>query len=200
VFADQHVQLAEHLLVPSEREIAVDPVHQRRQPQLVELRHLVAPVRLEQQSGEGRAAPERNGFAQELGSRLELAHGCALTRGRKKLLHVREVEFVGIDTKAVAAVRGRNRVETVTGQCLPQLRDVDVDRLSRGGRRRLTPELVDQALARDELVRMQKQDPQDKPLLQPGQRDRLALVDHFQWSEDPVLHEQVLPLPKPERK
>ena len=59
VFTDQHLQLAERVLVPPERKIAIDPIHQRRQPQLVKLRHLVAPVRFEQQPGEGRAAPER---------------------------------------------------------------------------------------------------------------------------------------------
>ena len=63
VFTDQHLQLAERVLVPPERKIAIDPIHQRRQPQLVELRHLVAPVRFEQQPGEGRAAPERECLA-----------------------------------------------------------------------------------------------------------------------------------------
>ena len=200
MFADEHVQLAEHVLVPPEREIAVDPVHQRRQPQLVELCHLVTPVRLEQQPGEGRAAPERERFAQELGSRFELARSCALAGGRKELPHARDVELVGADPEPVATVCRRDRVATVPGQHLPQLGDVDVDRLSGRGRRRLAPELVDQALARDELVRMQEQDRQDEPLLQPAQRDRLALVDHLERPEDPVLHEHVLPLPKPERK
>ena len=41
VLAHEQVQLAESLFVASECEIAVDPVQQRRQPQLVELRHLV---------------------------------------------------------------------------------------------------------------------------------------------------------------
>ena len=95
---------------------------------------------------------------------------------------------------------GRDRVNTVSGQRLSQLGDVDVDRLSGRRRGRLAPELVDQALARDELVRMQEQDRQDEPLLQPAQRDRLALVDHLERPEDPVLHRWVLPLPKPKRK
>ncbi len=47
---------------------------------------------------------------------------------------------------------------------------------------------------------MQEQDRQDEPLLQPAQRDRLALVDHLERPEDPVLHKHVLPLLKPERK
>ena len=53
VFADEHLQLAQHFLVAAEREVAVDPVHQRRQPELVELGDLVTPVRLEQQTRRG---------------------------------------------------------------------------------------------------------------------------------------------------
>src|SRR6184192_2349930 len=40
----EQVELAESLFVAAERELAVDPVHQRCQPQFVELRHLVAPA------------------------------------------------------------------------------------------------------------------------------------------------------------
>src|SRR5436190_1337086 len=116
------------------------------------------------------------------------------------MLRARDIEPVGVDPDAVAAVRGRDRVETVPAERLAQLGDVDVDRFFGRGRRRLAPELVDQALARDELVRMQEQDRQDEPLLQPSQRDRLALVDHLERPEDPVLHRWVLPLPKPKRK
>ena len=44
VLAYEQVELAESLFVTAERELAVDPVHQRCQPQFVELRHLVAPA------------------------------------------------------------------------------------------------------------------------------------------------------------
>src|ERR671934_27235 len=118
----------------------------------------------------------------------------------KQLPQTRNVQLVDIKPDAIAAVRGRDRVMTVASQGLAKLGDVNVDRLPRRRRRRLTPELVDQPLARDELVRMQEQGRQDEPLLQPAQRDRLALVDHLEWPEDPVLHRQVLPLPKPKRK
>ena len=42
VLTHEQIQLAEGLFVAAEREVAVDPLDQRRQPQLVELRHLVA--------------------------------------------------------------------------------------------------------------------------------------------------------------
>ena len=61
VLAHEQVQLAENLFVPAEREVAVDPVHQRRQPQLVELRHLVAAERLEQEPA--RVGPRQSASA-----------------------------------------------------------------------------------------------------------------------------------------
>src|SRR5262249_45439782 len=104
--------------------------------------------------GEGRAAPEREGFAQEFGSGAELAGRRALARAHEELPHLGDVELVGADAYPVPPVRGRDRVVTVPTERLAQLGDVDVDRFLCRGRRRLAPELVDQALARDELVRM----------------------------------------------
>ena len=37
MLANEYLQLAEHVLVTAHGEIAVDPVHEHRQPQLVEL-------------------------------------------------------------------------------------------------------------------------------------------------------------------
>ena len=139
----------------AEREVAVDPVHQRRQPELIELEDLFTAVRFEQQTREGRSAPEPEPLAQQLGSRLELARGFALARGGEQLPQTRDVQLVVVDPEAVAAVRSRDRVVTVPSQRLAQLGDVDVDRLLRGRRRRRPPELVDQALAGDEFVRVQ---------------------------------------------
>ena len=188
MFTDQQLQLAEHVLVAPEREVTIDPFHQCCQPQLVELGDLVTAVGFEQEAGQGRAAPEVERLAQKLDSHFELARRCALAGGGKELLQARDIEPLGIDLEAVAPVRGRDRVVTVANQRLAQLGDVDVDGLPRRWRRRLAPELVDQPLACDELVRVQEQDRQDEPLLQPAQRNRLALVDHLQRPEDPVLH------------
>src|SRR6476659_399538 len=146
----------------TERKVAVDPVHQRRQPELVELGDLFTAVRFEQQTREGRSAPEAERLAQELGSRFELA------RGGEQLPQARNVQLIVLDPEAVAAVRRRDRVVTVASKRLAQLGYVDVDGLLRRRRRRGAPELVDQALAGDELVRVQEQNRQDEPLLQPA--------------------------------
>src|SRR6476659_10938821 len=97
----------------TERKVAVDPVHQRRQPELVELGDLFTAVRFEQQTREGRSAPEAEPLEQELGSRLQLARGFALARGGKQPPEARNVQLIVVDPEAVAAVRRRDRVVTV---------------------------------------------------------------------------------------
>ena len=154
VLAHEQAQLTEDLFVPAERNVTVDPVHQRRQPELVELGDLVTTARFEQQTRQGRTAPEAERLAQELGSRFQLARGCAFAGAGKQLPQARNVQLIVVDHEAVAAVRRRDRVVTVTSQHLAQLGDVDVDGLLCRGRRRLAPEVVDQALAGDELIRV----------------------------------------------
>ena len=148
--------------MPAEREVAVDPVHQRRQPQLVELRDLVTSARLELEPGERRAAPERQRLPETLGGALELALRDELLRLRNEDLHAARIEPLRLDVAAVAAGRGRDRIGAGDAERLAQLREIDVDRLARGRRRRLPPQVVDQALARDELVRVQEQDTEDE--------------------------------------
>ena len=61
----EHLELAEDALVATQGEIAVDPVHQHGQSQLVELRNLVAAEGLELKPGERGAAPERKRLLQQ---------------------------------------------------------------------------------------------------------------------------------------
>jgi hypothetical protein len=191
VFSDEHVQLAQHLFMATEGEVAVDPVHQRRQPELVELGDLFTAVRFEQQTREGGTAPEGYHLTQDQGSRFGLSRGCPLAGGGKQLAEAPGVQLVEVDPEAVAAVCGLDRVVAVLSQRLAKLGDVDIDGLLRRRRGRRAPELVDQSLAGDELIRVQKQNRKDEPLLRPAQRDRLALVGHLERPEDPVLHQKV---------
>ena len=89
---------------------------------------------------------------------------------------------------------------TVTRERLPQFRDVDVDGLSRRRGRRNPPELVDQALARHELVRVQEQNAEDESLFQRPESDRVPVLEHLERTEDSKLHHAVLPLRKSDWK
>ena len=86
--------------MPAEREVAVDPVHQRRQPQLVELRDLVSSARLELQPGERRAAPERQRLLETLGGTLQLTLRDKLACARDEDLHAARVEPLRLDVAA----------------------------------------------------------------------------------------------------
>jgi hypothetical protein len=180
--------------VAAEREVAVDPVQQRRQPQLVELRHLVAPARLELETGQRRATPERERSAETLGCGLELTLRGTFARACNEQLHAVGIELVRRHLQAVAAGRGRDRISAGAAERLANFREVDVDRLVRSRRRRFPPQIVDQALARDELVRIQEQNAEDEPLLHCPERDRLSGLDHLERPEDTKLHRAVLPL------
>jgi hypothetical protein len=156
VLGHEDAQLSESLLVPTEGEVAVDPVHQRRQPQLVERCHLVTSARFELQPGESRAAPEGQRLSEALGGRLELAVRDKLLRLPDKNLHAARVEALRLDMQPVSAGCRCDRIGARNAERLAQLRHVDVDRFARGRRRCLPPQVVDQALAGDELVRVQQ--------------------------------------------
>src|SRR5262249_32594901 len=144
MLAHEHVQLPERLLVAAEREVAVDPVHQRGQPQLVELRHLLMSARLELESGERRATPQGERLPETLGGALELPASDLLARARQEELHAPRVDSVRPALQAVPAGCCRDRISAAPAERLAELRDIDVDRPARSWRRRLSPQVVDQ--------------------------------------------------------
>jgi hypothetical protein len=68
------------------------------------------------------------------------------------------------------------------------LRDAVLDDLRRGRRRISLPELVDQAIARDDLVRVQEQDRQQLTLSRAPQRYRPPSRADLERTEDPIIH------------
>ena len=57
----------------------------------------------------------------------------------------------------------------------------------------LAPELVDETLGRDRLVRAQEQQRQHGALIPAAQADGVSFVEHLEWPEDPELqHSRVV--------
>ena len=79
-------------------------------------------------------------------------------------------------------------------ELLAELGHVDLDGLHGGGGRPLAPELVDQPLARDHLVRMEEQHREERLLLGRAERHGQSVVEHMQRTEDAVVDQPVLPL------
>ena len=65
---------------------------------------------------------------------------------------------------------------------------MNVERRLRGVGRRPAPEFVDQAVTGDDLVRVEEQNHQQRALLRAAERKRAAVLEHFERTEDPVLH------------
>src|SRR5437588_9992003 len=85
-------------------------------------------------------------------------------------------------------VARRTRLEPPVAERLAQLRDRVLQDLGRRGRWVPVPELVDQPLAREELVRMQEHEGEERLLLAPVQRDRPMLADDLERAEDAEFH------------
>ena len=188
MLAYEHVQLSENLLLAAESEVALDPVHQRRDTQLVQPCHLVAAQRFQLQPRERGATPESKRFPEAFGSALELTVRHRSAGLGHDLLHHCGVELFWLEAQPIAPRSRRDGIVTLPREHPTQLRDIDVDRLARRRRRRFPPQVVDQALARDELVRVQEEDGEDETLLERPQRNRLALVEHFERPKDPEFH------------
>ena len=103
----------------------------------------------------------------------------------RELLEAREVELVALDADHVA---GRAGDDPVGAEGLAELRDVVLDRVQRLLGRAHSPELVDQAVGRDDLVRAGEQQGEQRSLALTPECKRAVGVDHLQGPKDPELH------------
>ena len=86
-----------------------------------------------------------------------------------------QVELGRLDREQVA---GRPGQQSLRGQQLAQPRDVDLQALHRGLGRLVAPELVDQTVAREDVVRVHEQQREQRALLGARERQRpLPVMD-----------------------
>jgi hypothetical protein len=123
----------------------------RRQPQLLELGDRRARGAVELELGETVTTPERERFAQaRSGGRGVVAqHGVAALDD--EAFEPGCVELAGSEMSGISGHPGHERVGA---ELLAQPRDVHLQGVRGGTRRRLAPHLVDQPLHRDDLARM----------------------------------------------
>jgi hypothetical protein len=107
----------------------------------------------------------------------------------RQLLEAGKVELGRLDMERVAR---RVCGEPAAAELLTQPRDVDLDALGAGGRRRGPPQLIDQAVGRDELVRLEQKNRQERTLLDPAESKRPITLDHLQWAKEPKVHTRVV--------
>jgi hypothetical protein len=95
------------------------------------------------------------------------------------------IQLLALDTKQVPRAAGD---EQTWLKELSQLRDAVLNDLRRRRRRIALPELVDQAIARDDLVRVQEQHRQQLSLTRAPQRYLPNSRADLERTEDPVIH------------
>ncbi len=155
----ERLQLGDELGTTAEIELRLDATFDRVLTQLAEARRLRLDEGLVLEVGERRAPPERERRAQRCGTRPRV---CA--RGaREQPLELVQVELIRCDSEHVA---GTACLQHVAGaaQRLPERRDVDLDCLRRGARDLLGPERLREAVCGHDLVRVEQQEREQRPL------------------------------------
>jgi hypothetical protein len=78
-----------------------------------------------------------------------------------------------------------------------ELRDVRLDYVGRGPRRTIAPHAVDQAIARNDAVRMKQKDREHRSLLRPAQRHPSSAVADLERPEHQEIHFAPVPILAP---
>jgi hypothetical protein len=182
----ERLELTRDLGVAAAGELGVEPLLVRGEPQLVQPGDLGLSERLVRQVGERRPPPQIESVAQQLRRRRG---SCAAGLG-DELLEALEVELTRLEAQDVA---GRARDDHTRSELPAQLGDEDVDALDDRRGRRLAPELVDQPLGRDHLVRVQEQDGEQRARLDAAERQHAAVGTDLERPEDRELHSLVSP-------
>ena len=175
----ERLELRDQVWPATEREICLDPFLENRQPPFLEAADLLPRETGVGDVGQGRATPQREGVDQ---LPAPLAGEALETLG---------VELVGFDPDRVPGRPGR---DPVPAQPSPEVGDVHLKRLLGGVRRALLPQGVDQPVPRHDLIGMEEQHGEERPLLRAAEIERLPAGDHLQRAEDPKFH-----LPPPGR-
>ena len=184
---NERFQLRDDLGLTPECEIGLDPVLERRDVELVEPGDLVLREALVREIRQRRPSPEREGAPQLLGRLPGLAgreRGSSLGQTAFEAV---AVELVRLDPKRIAAANGAKGLGAA-GQLLPEGRNTVLQHLRSGLGRVLSPELVDDHVARHRLVAAQEQAGQHRPLPRPAQGQAALAVEHLQGPEDAVVH------------
>ena len=163
----------------AEREIGVDPVLERGETKVFEMRGSRG-CGLTREVRERRAAPQAERLGQPLGRDL----GLAATRGVDEVLEAVEVALAVRDPQQVARRLSHEPVAELT----TEPGEVVLQRRERRGRRLVTPDPVDEALDREDAVRLEQEERQHRAPLDAAECEDALAVTNLERSEDSELH------------
>ena len=105
--------------------------------------------------------------------------------GVQQRLEAIAVELPGIDSQPVT---GRLREQTLLAQHLAQARDLVRERVARGLGRLVAPQLLEQPLARQDVVSVQQQDGEQRALARSADQEPPTVRAHLEWAQDEKFH------------
>ena len=166
VSGDERLELGDEISLAPEREVGVDPFLDGGQAQLLEAGDLLLRERVEGEVGKRRAAPELQRLAEQHRGVVRCAFAAGRPRPWASSAAKRSASSCPASSrKHIARRPGHEDAATaVVREHLAKPRDVPLHDLRRGRRRPLAPELVDQSIGRDDLVRVQKEHGQKRTL------------------------------------
>ena len=187
MLADERLELADDVAVPSQLEIRVDPLADGDEPQLVEATDLRLREVLEGELGQSRPAPE----GERAGESLAALLGRQPPRVGERALEAVRVDLFRVHPQHVP---GRLRDKNVRADLLAQLRDEVVERRRCGPRGLRAPEVVNELVGGHDLPYLEQERGEDGPLVLPAQGERPTVGEYLRRSEDPELdpHESLL--------
>ena len=189
VLGDQRLELGHELRAAPEREIGVEAVLERHQPQLLQAGDLALAERLEREVGQRRAAPQRERLAQRPRGRPPI--WSRARRGEEPLEAV-QVERVRPEPQLVARrPRHDDPVPVAVPGGLerpPEPGHRHRERLERVAALGARPQLLEQPVAGDRLAGVQEQQRQQRPLLDAPERELPAADPRLERPQDEEFH------------
>ena len=187
ILGDEALQLRDGGRVTSEREVGLDPVLDRAQPELLEPPDLALSEVLVRELGQCRPPPQAERLTKEIVRPRRVALLQRAPPFSRELLEPHEVEGRALERQAVA---GRLRLEQVLlgPERLSERRDVVTDDLAGSRRRSLAPQVVDDPVGRDHLARVEQQKREERPMLRAAELNLPTFVDDLERSEHTKIH------------
>ncbi len=182
---NERLQLAHYLGVAAERQVRLETLRKRDQPQLLQPTDLVTCKVFEPKVREGGTPPELERLPQHTACLLGGTACKQRAASLEQALEPLPIERTFFDTDDVTE---RMRLDHALAERLSQLRDPDLDCLARGRGRTLTPQGIDEPLRRHRLTGVKEKNGQHSALLRSPERHLTTVLPDLQRAQNAELH------------
>jgi hypothetical protein len=166
MFGNEGLQIADHLGALSQGEIGFDSALERVEAKLAEPFYVALGERLVGKVGKRLTPPQLEGLAENRGSRPMGAPIQGLTALLQQSLEALSVELFGRHTEHITRLAALDRRWAIRLlQDLPEPGDIRLDHVQGSAGRVFPPEILDEAIRGNDLVRMNEEDGQQGLLL-----------------------------------